>query len=170
MKNYRSMIRSVSVLLVAAVFSMMSARTAVAAVEQWGVFEITLVGPESPNPYQNTAISAQFTRGGESFSASGFFDGNESYRIRFMPTLPGEWTYETKSSVPELNGKRGSFTATKPSANNHGPIQIFKTYYLRYADGTPYHQFGTTCYAWVHQTLMRARQEAIVDKKILLDG
>ena len=22
---------------------------------------------------------------------------------------------------------------------------------LRFADGTPYHQFGTTCYAWVHQ-------------------
>jgi len=22
---------------------------------------------------------------------------------------------------------------------------------MRYSDGTPYHQFGTTCYAWVHQ-------------------
>ena len=31
-------------------------------------------------------------------------------------------------------------------------MQVFKTFYLRYADGTPYHQFGTTCYAWVHQT------------------
>ena len=30
--------------------------------------------------------------------------------------------------------------------------QVFKTFYLRYADGTPYHQFGTTCYAWIHQT------------------
>ena len=29
--------------------------------------------------------------------------------------------------------------------------QVFNTFYLRYADGTPYHQFGTTCYAWVHQ-------------------
>lgn len=28
----------------------------------------------------------------------------------------------------------------------------FNTFYLRYEDGTPYHQFGTTCYAWVHQT------------------
>ena len=28
---------------------------------------------------------------------------------------------------------------------------MFQTFYLRYADGSPYHQFGTTCYAWVHQ-------------------
>ena len=46
---------------------------------------------------------------------------------------------------------QGAFTAVAPTGDNHGPIEIFKTFYLRYADGTPYHQFGTTCYAWVHQ-------------------
>ena len=43
------------------------------------------------------------------------------------------------------------FSATTPTGNNHGPVVVFNTFYLRYADGAPYHQFGTTCYAWVHQ-------------------
>ena len=60
-------------------------------------------------------------------------------------------SYETRSNRPELDGKTGSFTVGPPSADNHGPVQVFQTFYLRYADGSPYHQFGTTCYAWVHQ-------------------
>ena len=30
-------------------------------------------------------------------------------------------------------------------------MQVFDTLDLRYADGSAYHPFGTTCYAWVHQ-------------------
>jgi hypothetical protein len=56
----------------------------------------------------------------------------------------------TSSNRPELDGQTGSLTAAPP-AGNRGPVQVFNTYYFRYADGTPYHQFGTTCYAWVHQ-------------------
>ena len=82
----------------------------------------------------------------------GFYDGEGVYKVRFSPPCQGQWRYETRSNRPELNGKSGSFTAGPPSADNHGPVQVFKTFYLRYADGTPYHQFGTTCYAWVHQT------------------
>ena len=85
-------------------------------------------------------------------SCPGFYDGDGVYKVRFSPPAQGEWRYETRSNRPELNGKSGSFTAGPPSADNHGPMQVFKTFYLRYADGTPYHQFGTTCYAWMHQT------------------
>ena len=32
-----------------------------------------------------------------------------------------------------------------------GPVGVRDTYHFAYADGTPYHQVGTTCYAWAHQ-------------------
>ena len=127
------------------------------AVEQWGLFEASFTGPASGNPYLDVPLSATFTRGAQRITVPGFWDGGGTYKVRFMPPAPGEWRYETSSSAPELNGQAGAFTATPPAAGNHGPVRPFNTFYLRYEDGTPYHQFGTTCYAWVHQT--RALQE-----------
>ena len=122
------------------------------AAERWGQHEINLTGPASGNPYLDVQWSATFAQGDRAVVVPGFWDGEGTYRVRFSPPTPGEWRYETRSATPELNGKTGTFTATAPSGKNHGPVEIFDTFYLRYADGTPYHQFGTTCYAWVHQT------------------
>ncbi|MBN1816406.1 MAG: DUF5060 domain-containing protein [Sedimentisphaerales bacterium] len=118
---------------------------------QWGIFETMLKGPANGCPYLDVTISARFVKDDQAIEVPGFWDGGDVYKIRFMPTQQGVWRYETRSNRTELDGHRGSFTAVAPSADNHGPVQVFDTYYLRYADGTPYHQFGTTCYAWVHQ-------------------
>ena len=123
-----------------------------ADVEQWGVWETSLDGPREGNPYLEVQLSATFSRDGRRIEVPGFYDGEGVYRVRFSPPAEGEWWYETRSNRPELNARGGSFTAGRPSADNHGPVEVFKTFYLRYADGSPYHQFGTTCYAWVHQT------------------
>jgi hypothetical protein len=122
------------------------------AAEQWELFETTFVGPPGGNPYRDVQWSATFTQGDRAIVVPGFWDGGDTYRIRFSPPMPGAWLYETRSATPELNGKTGTFTAGAPAAGNHGPVEVFNTFYLRYADGTLYHQFGTTCYAWVHQT------------------
>jgi PKD repeat protein len=134
-------------------FSACVANVARAAdVEQWGVWEMSLDGPGEGNPYRDVELSVTFRQGSECFAVAGFYDGQGLYKIRFSPPLQGQWQYETSSNRPELGGKSGSFTAGPPSAENHGPIAVFQTFYLRCADGTPYHQFGTTCYAWIHQT------------------
>jgi hypothetical protein len=122
-----------------------------ATVEQWGIFEITLKGPDSGNPFLGVELSARFTQGDRSVLVSGFYDGGGVYRIRFMPDAQGEWRYQTRSNRAELNGKTGAFTAVRPATNNHGPVRIHNTYHFAYADGTPFFPIGTTCYAWVHQ-------------------
>jgi len=121
-------------------------------VERWDVFELELTGPTAGNPYLDVILSAQFSRGNTRISVPGFYDGDGRYKIRFSPPTMGRWTYVTSSNASKLNGETGSVTAASPANGNHGPIEIFKTFYLRYTDGTPYHQFGTTCYAWIHQT------------------
>jgi hypothetical protein len=120
-------------------------------VEQWGMFELTLKGPTNGNPFLDVRLGARFAQGNNSMDVSGFYDGDGHYRIRFSPEKPGVWKYETTSSAPELNGKRGEFTVTKPSAANHGPVHVTNTFHFAYADGTPYKQLGTTCYVWTHQ-------------------
>ena len=120
-------------------------------VERWGVFEIEFKGPSTGNPYLEVRLEAVFRQGGQSLRVPGFWDGGDTYRIRFMPPSTGDWIYETLSNQPALDGRKGSFSVGLPSPGNHGPVRIFKTFYLRYADGTPCHPFGTTCYAWIHQ-------------------
>jgi len=122
-----------------------------AATERWGVLELTVPGPAAGNPYLEVQWSATFTQGERRVTVPGFWDGGGAYKARFSPPTTGEWHYQTQSATPELSGKSGAFTVSAPAARNHGPVEVFDTYYLRHADGTPYHQFGTTCYVWTHQ-------------------
>ena len=119
--------------------------------EQWDIFELALKGPEGGNPFTDIQLSAEFKQRGRVFKPEGFYDGNGVYRIRFMPDSLGVWSYVTKSSRRELDGKEGQFTCIEPSPGNHGPVRVHKTWHFAYADGTPYFQIGTTCYAWAHQ-------------------
>jgi hypothetical protein len=120
-------------------------------VEQWGIFEIALTGPTNGNPFLNVQFSARFTQGDSTVAANGFYDGDGVYRVRFMPEKHGEWHYVTESSSATLAGKTGDFTVTPPSPGNHGPVRVANTFHFAYADGKPFKELGTTCYAWIHQ-------------------
>jgi hypothetical protein len=93
-------------------------------VEQWGIYEVALNGPATGNPFTEVELSARFTRGDRAVDVAGFYDGEGVYRVRFMPELPGEWRYMTRSNRPELDGKAGHFEALKPTAGNHGPVRV----------------------------------------------
>ena len=122
-----------------------------AKVEKWKVFETTLKGPSKGNPFKEVTLSGSFVHADDTITVSGFYDGDGVYKIRFMPGEEGKWTYITSSNIKSLNNKKGTFTCTPPSIGNHGPVSVVDTFYFAYADGTPHHSFGTTCYAWVHQ-------------------
>jgi hypothetical protein len=125
--------------------------TPAAEVEQWGLFELALQGPASGNPFLEVELSATFTHGDRKVRVGGFYDGDGTYRVRFMPEAVGEWTYTTASNRPELDGKTGRLSVGKPSPGNRGPVRVRNTYHFAYADGTAYFPVGTTCYAWTHQ-------------------
>jgi len=120
-------------------------------VERWGVFELSLNGPASGNPFLDVRISAQFHFRNRTVDVEGFYDGGGVYRVRFMPDEIGEWSYTTISNVAALHGKSGAFTSTAPAAGNHGPVRVRYTSHFGYEDGTPYVPIGTTAYAWNHQ-------------------
>ena len=121
-------------------------------VERWGVFEAKLEGPAGGNPFVEVTLQAEFRVGNRTVGVRGFYDGEGTYRIRFMPDAEGDWSYTTTSNRPELNGRTGRFHCGPPGEGNHGPVMVRDTGHFCYADGTAYHPFGTTCYAWVHQT------------------
>ncbi len=120
-------------------------------VERWGRFEITLEGPRSGNPYIDVRLGAHFQYKNRIVDADGFYDGEGTYRIRFMPDEQGEWSYTTFSSAPELDHRTGTFAVTAPAAGNHGPVHVRYVSHFAYDDGQPYVPIGTTSYAWIHQ-------------------
>ena len=114
------------------------AQSAHASVPQWEAFEVTLAGPSSGNPFTDVDLTATFALGNRSVCLDGFYDGNGSYKIRFMPDSPGEWSYTTASNAPELSGRTGRFSCTAALAGAHGPVRVANTHHFAYADGTPF--------------------------------
>jgi len=127
-------------------------------VEQWGLCELTLKGPKEGNPFLDVQLRAEFSFGNRTMSVEGFYDGGGVYRIRFSPDMIGQWTYRTVSNVAGLNNITGKVTATAPKGQNHGPVKVWRQTHLAYADGKRYFQFGTTCYAWPHQSPQLVKQ------------
>ncbi len=121
-------------------------------VPQWGIFELAIQNvPARGNPFTDVSVTAGFEKNGRTVEVEGFYDGDGTYRIRFMPDEVGLWNYETHSDEPLLGGRGGQFRCVEPTTGNHGPVRVHNKLYFAYADGTPYFQVGTTCYAWAHQ-------------------
>lgn len=128
------------------------------ATEKWGIHELEFEGAKVDNPFTDVQVSAEFQYKNQRYFVEGFYDGDRTYRIRFMPNEEGKWTYTTKSNIKKLNGLTGSFDCTPASDGNHGPVNVVKTYHFGYADGTPFYPLGTTAYAWVHQDMDLIKQ------------
>ncbi|MBN1875760.1 MAG: DUF5060 domain-containing protein [Anaerolineae bacterium] len=120
-------------------------------IERWDIFELILNGPAAGNPFIEVTFGAKFAYKHRVIDVDGFYDGDGTYIVRFMPDSEGEWTYTTRSNVAALDGKTGTFTCTPAAAGNHGPVRVRDTYHFVYEDGTPHFSVGTTCYAWNHQ-------------------
>ena len=121
----------------------------------WEKVEITLHAEKSyKNPYKETEVWVDLKGPGFNKRCYGFWDGDDTFRVRVLATAPGTWTWSSGSnqSDPGLNGVTGTFSAlgwaepekeqnpcrrgmVKPSANGHT---------FEYADGTVFFLLGDT--------------------------
>ncbi|MDH7571798.1 MAG: DUF5060 domain-containing protein, partial [Armatimonadota bacterium] len=69
-------------------------------VAQWGRFETALHNPRPyADPYGDVTLHTRFTRpDGTQVAFWGFYDGNQTWRCRFMPDQLGEWRWEAAFS------------------------------------------------------------------------
>lgn len=86
---------------------------------------------------------------GTSLTIPGFWDGGQTFVVRFAPTEAGEWDYVTAApDDPDLDGKIGKVIA-KPYS---GDLEIYRRGFVTtngskhfvYADGTPFFYLGDT--------------------------
>jgi hypothetical protein len=127
----------------------------------WTVAEIALESErDRDNPYLDIDVVAHFRGpGGRVIERPAFWDGDRSWRIRFAPTVAGDWTWRTSSSDKEdggLHDLTGSVLAVMPAEDatatrRHGFLRPSNdATHLVHADGKPFFWLGDTHwrFAW----------------------
>lgn len=125
-------------------------------VEKWDFIEIEVKcaqGLSFQNPFTQGQVTGTFRGEREEVRVSGFYDGDDCYKVRFMPAHEGRYAYVIEGNILR-EAITGEFEAVSPKReNNHGRVRVVGGCHLGYEDGTPYYSIGTTCYAWVHQSM-----------------
>ena len=115
-------------------------------VELYGVFETDFTASgEYSNPYAEASMKVAFTGpSGESATASGFWDGGSTWRVRFRPSEVGSWRWSSTSADPGLDGETGEFEVAPSSAPP--PVRVSSRYPFTFErlDGAPFFWMADT--------------------------
>ena len=120
-------------------------------IEKYNVLELKL---EDVDETVLTAECAVFEQKEKQVRVSAFRNRNKEYIVRFMPDRAGIWKYHISLAGKEIQGE---FECTENTGDNHGRV-VVHGYHFRYEDGERFIPFGTTAYAWIHQTEELRRQ------------
>ena len=109
-------------------------------VERWGMFEVAVSNSKAyANPFTDVALEGTFTSpSGKQIEVSGFYDGGQTWRLRFMPDEIGEWRYEAKFTDGSP-GSAGTFMCI--AGKLRGPLRVRKDnpLWFEHADGAPFY-------------------------------
>lgn len=125
-------------------------------VDIWDRFELALNSYLTyTNPIYDAALEATFTSpSGKTYKTDGFWDGENRWKIRFMPNEKGIWHYQTRCT-DSTNNTLHNQTGKLVCRGNPSSLAIYKhgkvthtdgNYYITHPDGTPFFYLG--CTAW----------------------
>ena len=126
-------------------------------ISKWARFEQSFRSRVAySNPLQDATLTVLFTSPiGEIHQLYGFWDGGKTWRVRFSPNLPGQWTFKTTCSDTAnsgLHNQTGEFICTAGTGRTrfqqHGPVRVALDHrHFEHADGTPFFWLADTAWA-----------------------
>jgi hypothetical protein len=146
---------------------------------QWKVTELIFTSDRTyPSNFDDVVLDVVFTHdNGTVLRIPAFWDYDSTWKVRFAPTLTGNWTYKTICSDTlntGLNNKTGSLTCTAYTGNldiyKHGFIKTtINTRYFTYDDGTPFFYLGDTHWSMPSEPNPDGNSQfkIIVDKRLV---
>jgi hypothetical protein len=170
--------------------SLAAARAAEQTVGQWEVFEMSMTARAAfANPYveglpasgrpllQVTFSGVSGEAQGLRYSIGGFWDGGQTWKVRFAPPASGEWSYSSASSDAGLNGVKGKLRVTgwapadlEANPARHGFVRVARDgprpgRHFEYADGTPFLWVGDTWWAWSKKGILFSTFKKLADDR-----
>lgn len=109
--------------------------------KKWEIFELAVEGPQEGNPFLEQSVYATFRNENETVTCEGFYDGEGIYRVRFMPSFEGRYSYCLESSFGLR--EEGAFVVTSANEYNHGPVRVALDYPLQCAENRFIQELGT---------------------------
>lgn len=110
--------------------------------EKWQVIDLKFQEKIKTEKPLNVVFGAQLTNtNGDEMKVPGFYNGDNSWAVRFCPPATGTWKFSTYSDQPLLTGKTGVIEVSENSKpDEHGPVEISAKdpQKFEYSDGTPY--------------------------------
>lgn len=100
------------------------------------------------NPFMVPFSATVTAPNAKTFTLPGFFDGDNTWKIRVSPNAEGRWSLVTKSDVKGLDGKTAEFTCAKnPNPTVHGVLRVDKAHphHFIFEDGTRFFMQGYEC-------------------------
>lgn len=141
---------------------------------QWRVTELTFASDSSySNSFNDVDLDVVFVHeDGTELKVPAFWSGENSWTVRFAPTLTGEWSYSTFCS-DETNAGLHNRTGSIVCAEYKGDLDIYKwgfvkttpgKRYFTYANNAPFFYLGDTHWNIPENDL--ANFKMIVDKRV----
>lgn len=113
--------------------------------KQYEMFELTFSGKEPEGSHVDVDLTAEFCCGEKVIKTAGFYAGNGTYKVRFLPDQTGAVAWHV-SGIFQAEGTE----TCEPAQGAHGIVKAVDTHF-EYQDGTFFYPFGTTIYALAHQ-------------------
>jgi len=118
-------------------------------IQQYHVHSLQSSAKTNKNPYDVSLSARLHGPGGAELTVPGFYDGDDTWIVRFSPTHLGEWTFETISDLSGLDGQRVRDLQCVPNTHPHihGQLRVDPKHphHFIYEDGTRYLPLGDEC-------------------------
>jgi hypothetical protein len=119
------------------------------SVHQRSVYELALHSSRAyASPFADVTVDATFTApSGQTFTVPGFFDGDQTWRVRFNPNEPGRWRYHTaaRPANPDLDTS-GELEVTPQETRGFLRATPGQAWGFHYESGEPALILGDTVY------------------------
>ena len=114
-------------------------------IKKWSIFEVTLsTSTNYNNPYLDVDVEGTFiSENGDTLKIPGFWDGNDTWRVRMTPNEAGKWRYTITSSDPQLTAA-GTLSVLDSTAHGFVHVSRKNSHAFAYSDGTPFFWLGDT--------------------------
>ena len=121
--------------------------------ETWLANEIELISEKSyADPFNDVDVDLVLAGNGVKYTVPAFWDGGNTWRVRFVCPSAGEWRFETVCTDrdnSDLNGRSGKVICSEYSGSldiyRHGFVTTtYGKKYMTYDDGTPFFYLGDT--------------------------
>ena len=158
---------------------------------EWQVFDVVLTAKKRyANPYidlsvdnqDNGLVKAEFKglsgdAEGKVITVFGFWNGGQTWKVRFAAPESGTWEFRTESVDKGLNNVKGKLVVAEWSSEDkninptrRGLIQVMKSgaqsgHFFQYADGTPFLWVGDTWWNWTQKRIKFETFKTVVDDR-----